>query len=445
MKKFLSIFLGGFLALGILLAPSLAGPWRNETSRVVLSKLLNNSAFKTDEQTNKVDQQIEARLAAIGSSTLPIGSLEEFKADNARGMAVLLPQTHIYPGSLAGDPINDSAEIAQKQIYSILSYLNKNNGVNFVMAEGDLYGEVSQNKISTLAEKIDLRNKFANEIARLKSEFKNNNAASQAAQANFFHRADQIIAALDRGIILEGAPYKLKAEGNSIILFGAENKATQDKSAGIVRNYIYQQDRYNQLTGAGLAAQAQFGSITLSNTSLLNSNSTLAKIYELLMSLKQNSSKLDKSDFSKMQSLAVADGQSDASNLITQAESTYNSILNLTVQSNAAASFASLPSRADNPYRSIFDPNRLKAMLGESEKQIQDVIINQRNQETAENFSQALNSKNIDVGAIEYGAGHEEGLINELNKRGISVIAITAQEVLKNQTDQQPMYSSINQ
>ena len=85
MKKFLSIFLGGFLALGILLAPSLAGPWRNETSRVVLSKLLNNSAFKTDEQTNKVDQQIEARLAAIGSSTLPIGSLEEFKADNARG------------------------------------------------------------------------------------------------------------------------------------------------------------------------------------------------------------------------------------------------------------------------------------------------------------------------------------------------------------------------
>jgi nucleoside-diphosphate-sugar epimerase len=48
-----------------------------------------------------------------------------------------------------------------------------------------------------------------------------------------------------------------------------------------------------------------------------------------------------------------------------------------------------------------------------------------------ENFADAMKEKGIKAGVLQFGAGHKDGLIKELNKRGISVIVITPLELAK--------------
>ncbi len=71
----------------------------------------------------------------------------------------------------------------------------------------------------------------------------------------------------------------------------------------------------------------------------------------------------------------------------------------------------------------------LKEKIKQNEKKIQEVIIDKRNKETAENFSQALKKYDQNAGILEFGAGHEAGLIKEFNKIGIDVIVVTTNEV----------------
>ncbi|MEK7097573.1 MAG: hypothetical protein AAB906_01880, partial [Patescibacteria group bacterium] len=48
-------------------------------------------------------------------------------------------------------------------------------------------------------------------------------------------------------IILQGAPYKLKAEGADLTFYGAEVESTREEGKVIVRDYIYLNDRINNL------------------------------------------------------------------------------------------------------------------------------------------------------------------------------------------------------
>lgn len=71
----------------------------------------------------------------------------------------------------------------------------------------------------------------------------------------------------------------------------------------------------------------------------------------------------------------------------------------------------------------------LKEKMKKNEEKIQDVIIDKRNKETAENFAQALKKYDENAGILEFGAGHEAGLIKEFNRLGIDVIVIKTTEV----------------
>lgn len=257
-------------------------------------------------------------------SSLPVASTYASNVDNPKGTAILIPQIHRYPGSNVTDPLNDNAESAQKEAYQIMSYLTQNDNINLIMAEGDLYGPVSQEKINNLAQEINLRNLLA--------------------QFNF----TSLVNLLDRDIFLAGAPYILKAKNNDINLYGGETESVYNESANIVRNYVYLTDRKTQLENG-----------------IRTTTSPLA--------LKSNTS---------------------------------------------------LPSRENNPYESINSVSQIDSLIQQSENQIQNVVVDERNKEAAKNFAKALQENKETTGIIQFGEGHEEGLVKELNNAGISVIVI---------------------
>jgi len=86
--------------------------------------------------------------------------------------------------------------ILQNQIYDIISQVNKKLKINFVMTEGDLYGEVPDEKIQTFADQISNRKKLVQQKNNLKNADENSRLSKQLNNS---------IKKIDREIILKGA------------------------------------------------------------------------------------------------------------------------------------------------------------------------------------------------------------------------------------------------
>jgi pheromone shutdown protein TraB len=86
-------------------------------------------------------------------------------------------------------------------------------------------------------------------------------------------------------------------------------------------------------------------------------------------------------------------------------------------------------SRANNPYRKISDKQVLQERLAEVERHLEEVVVDQRNQEVAVNAAQIMKDQDKSFAVVQFGAGHATGLVEELNKQGITVITVTPQEV----------------
>ncbi|MFH0892503.1 MAG: hypothetical protein V1867_07030 [Candidatus Falkowbacteria bacterium] len=475
MKKNILLALGAFVVIGLLFAPLLdffydLGGFAKADPRPFTVEGL----FAGRNGGEKEIFPVTVATSAEAYGDLPVGEVSVHEIADPKGTVVLIPQNHQYPGSAASDPKNDSAEKTQAQIYDILKRLHEENGIDFIMTEGDLNGDVPAEKLAALAEKIDLRDEFAARIEKLRAE-----AAGKldpGAEKDLLAKAEKLIASLDREIILKGAPYKLKAEGVDLKLVGSENEETREECADIVRNYIYQQDQLKTcnglatgndpspaLTGNGTSAaareklqalknklktlndlplaerlkalQAEFKSKDLSFmiasedlNGLTGGNSLLEKIRQI-KTLSAGQVSLDK-EFGELLTAAKARGEKALADKLTAAKEAYQKIENLKSEKQVALTSSS-PSRSDNPYKTITDPVKLQTMIKESESKIQTVVIDQRNRETAVNFVSALEAAGEKIGILQFGAGHEDGLIKELNSQGLNVIVIKADEVLR--------------
>lgn len=424
MRKNILFFTGSIAALSILaILPFKMGKVSNanEQKKNPLAVRKNLSPSQTFLSSNYAALSDKNTYAG-----LPVAEVDEYKTADAWGTVIYIPQTHRNPGSDPDDPSNDTAELAQQQMYRIISFLNEKQGINLLMAEGDLYGKVPEDKISYLSKKIRSRNRFVQEIEAIKIELKDQKASAEI-QDQFAASAKKYIASLDREMILQGAPYKLKAEGSDMTLYGAENKATQDESTVIVRNYIYQQDKRDQLAGAGSPQVAQ------------NKNTRdpgLSNAYALLMSLRGGSNNSIGSDLASLETLSKNSGTDKLTGLIQSGILTYQEIKNLKNENVVPES--NVPSRQDNPYAGIKDPDKIKSLIKDSENKIQAVVIDRRNQETAANLASALKTNNKDIAMIQFGAGHEDGLVKELNKQGLNVVVVTPDEVINRTAEKKP-------
>jgi len=447
---------------------------------------INNNISQSD--LNRLDSlfvspgtesDIPAGLAAINIGqddysymydNLPVGDITVHDADNAWGTVIYLPQNHRYPGTAVSDDVNDSAELTQQEIHSILSYLYDQTGISFMMAEGELYGPVAQEEIDTLARKIELRDTLKTEINGIQQAASEGQLDANLV-AGLSDQADKAIAALDREIYLRGALHMFKAEqGGQVTLYGTENSDTLADCTTIVRNYIYEQDQLAQCntasggsTGSGLALNSINGSLAEKVSALKSRLQSLGgngavlgqlnnffytedqepqlgglmdmnNIGSLLSLFNQDPLQSLSATLGTLETVAQSGSNSDLAAKLSAAADTCQSLIEVHTEEQApAATTASAPSRQDNPYSNITDTDKLENMISDSEQEIQDKVIDQRNREAADNFARALKEQNQTAGFLEFGAGHEDGLIPELNKQGLTVIEIQSKEVVRRQ------------
>ncbi len=386
-------------------------------------------------QGDILDKHTYSQLADAGEVTM-------HPAPSSTGeVAILIPQTHKYPGTEAADSKNDSATVAQGQIYNLISSLAQDKGIRLVMVEGELEGTVSQAKIDSLAEKMRLRNELESKMAEI--------AASDNLADGLSASAEKLVRSVDREVILAGAPLKLKAEGMPLSLFGSEDKSLMSRSAEIVRQTVYLNDRLSALKGA-----SGFGTLAASPTSieailsnLVPSGKTGGDMrQQLLRRLQSYRGGLD-SSFS-LDILNLLGGKaSPAKNLYgllqaAQAKAAGNPELSQDIReasklcqeldsTNAKSrpTVSGMPSRQDNPYRNVTSINRIRQMMSENEQELKRVVVDQRNAEAADAFVRMLDSQGQSAGIITFGSEHKDGLVKELNDRGVSVVSIVPKEV----------------
>jgi len=380
-----------------------------------LPSILNLKVVLNDAegQTYSSEEKTEEDLSSIIDNLSSAGGIENFKVKSSEATAILIPQTHRYPGSGSSESVNDSAQTAQEQIYEIVSFLFQEAGVGFVMMEGEIYGDIPEEKIKNLSQKIRAKEEFSNHVEKLKPLLENENINPLVVK-NFIESSNAFMAEKDREIILEGASYVLKAEGKELTIFGSENKETLQKCTEVVRNYIYLQDRKEQLTSS--------------------ENLSMASLYRLLS---LNSGYYKNTPEEKVsEDISMIAGSCHDPKVIDELNRTktaFNDLIRPGETDKTSSSY--LPKRQDNPYSDIDSVSKINTLMAQSEEEINDWVVETRNREVADNFLKALEEKGLKSGIIQFGAGHKQGLVEELNKRNISVIVITPKEVQEKEND----------
>jgi len=486
-KNLILITVGAFVVMAITVfafAPLLAhynpSPDRSRVKDNTLNKTTDtaNSDPVYAVQGNQDRGGYFVQLSGVDQmSELPVGSVTLHKVEDAKAGAVLIPQNHKYPGSDTDDPRNDSAEVTQKEIYQILEKLHNKYGLDLVVNEGELKGPVPEGKgkVQKVEKLLQAKEKIASNVQKLKKAA-NQGKISESAFEQVSSRSRKVLDRIDRRIALTGAPYILAAKKDEVDIYGAENQATRQKCKKIVRDYIYQKDalagsqagsgltgvpagaaelkdKLKKLKGSQGSGQELLGgqSADFSALSLLD---TLRKLRQggATPDLKGRSSALARllggssnarteliNDLKRIKAAAKAHDK----NHVRQAVG--NMIEALEDLSEIADSAGqdkngrqdSAPSRSDNPYDHINNPEKLKSLMEKTEDQINKYVKDRRNKEAAQYFVNALEKENKKVGVIQFGAGHEKGLVEELNQRGVSVMVIKSDEVLRREQVQE--------
>lgn len=375
--------------------------------------------FDISAQLDSIDSASDYEsLSSIGNledSGLPIAGIKKYEVENASGTAIFIPQIHKNPGSESRDKSNDAAEVTQGQIYEITELLNDKYGIDLVVVEGELNGLLSADKFIQIAKKVKERNFLALHLGKLK-DMLSKKSLDPKLENRLVQSLSQTIKDIDREIILQGAPYKLKAEGKNLTFYGTEVESTREEGKVIVRDYIYLNDRIQSLENTQVSRTSQTQGLFPAN------------VLDLLKNFSSKRSNTISRDMDSLKSLAE---EEDDKQLITTLEDLAQDLTDLKSGSKTVASASQSPAREDNPYKSETNLNKLKELLKDTEKKIEKTVINQRNREAAESFAEALSATKEKTGILQFGAGHEKGLIEELNKQGISVIVITPDKVAK--------------
>lgn len=363
--------------------------------------------------SSKITTSINPNYSGLSDFNDPnVGKIETYSVQNASGTVILIPQQHQTPGSDAADKLNDLAEITQKQIYGILSELKTKFNLSFVMAEGDLYGPVPEQKMSYLSNLLQIHDQLLNQLGKLTTSTANNRQETKQISSDL----QSYVHSIDRELTLSGAPYRLKAEGVPLTIYGIENQTTMNESADAVRDYVYLQDRLGQLA------------INQNENHLLSLEQAYLALFPTL------------SPAEKLANDLYALGHTSLTASSRNTIETVNQILKNTInlkQSYTVMNSSSAPSRSDNPYKNIYSQKKINDLLKKADEKIQKLIIDRRNEEIAQNVKETIMKNNLPTVILQLGAGHETGIVKDLNNKGLSVVVITPAAIAKSPSKDQ--------
>lgn len=331
---------------------------------------------------------------------LPVHDVKTYTTEQAVGTIIFLPQYHQLPGSTVDHPRNDKAERLQKELHAVIERIVEETPVRTIAVEGELVGPVATSEKEEVAALLKLQR----ELQEVRSEIARVDSGQSAA---LLKQADELAATIARHIYLKGAPQVVWAEGRDVRLVGTEDSATREQSSTIVRNHIYLEDRLAQLNSKPLARAPRK---TTANLNALSRNQLLQK---LLLNA----------------TIAPTAASTLTDPRLTESQTAITRIANELKTMNRASSAKNGPSRADNPYQKETNTAKLRTMLQASEANINTVIIDQRNRDTVQSLRNTLQQNNEQTIMLQFGAGHQESIIEEMRRNNLNVIVIEVDEL----------------
>lgn len=349
-----------------------------------------------------------------------VGHVRVVDAEHPTKTVVYIPQIHRSPGTAIGDSVNDSALRAQREIYAIEKKLISDGLSPVVMTEGELFGPVDEAHTSDVLAYMAAGQSFRSVADRLSDTIAEKGSLAPTIEQAVLADLTTLSESAERASYLAGAAHRLKAENEAFMLYGAENQETLEKSANIVRKFVYINDRLGSTDYRG-------------GRNFLSERLTLPP--QIIQALRARAA-VGKSGgdagvhIADLEDRARGAGRSDVVTITREAATALGELQALNAPKPTKVTSAG-PKRADNPYADISDATELRNIQAEIEKEMQATVVEQRNSETAENMLTALEAAGAEIGVIQFGGAHEEGLVDELVKRDMSVIVVVPRESLK--------------
>lgn len=384
-------------------------------------------------------QQIADTLTA--KTDLPIASVEIASDADDQGVVVFLPQYHRYPGSKVEDKRNDPGFAAQQELYAILKQTVEDAGIDTVFVEGEYVGAVADTNRDELSQRIVDLKTFEGQLAQAKTVL--GPYMSPEDLERLLAQAEATADHARRGIVLEGGPEKLWAEGADIVLYGTENAETREASAELVRQHVYLQDRMRQMTKTG----SRYGSasqlfelfsddlrtvllqrlLSRQDTPGVSSSDQLHQLLTRLGYGAQESSPAQALSMLEEVKAGLPADSAEAGVFVETFKGSWEALLHEPRVNSGTTS--KIPARTDNPYQHIEDKDELRRLMQDNERQIEEVVVERRNGETAETVAQTMRDQGEEVVVLQFGAGHEDGLVQALRAQNLSVVTVTPQVV----------------
>lgn len=408
---------GALLIAALLFPPQVSAPAEPPSAPA-----LRSAQAVTSEEV--LDASVLADALRTDAS-LPVAEVEVLAADSERGVAIFLPQTHIRPGTDPFDPVNDTALAVQREHRAIINNVTDIHGVGIALVEGALVDEPLGDEVARLRTATEQTATLNGHIESLAARLEEKDASSAAAvRAGMQAFARDI----ERVTLLKGAPYVAAAENDALQLAGAENPATKEASGEILRRYVYQEDRLAQLR-SGIATADPAAVLKQQLLAELQRTLRAENLAAIPLAGSAGNRKAG-SLVTTLKEARQAAAQSGDEALQTELAAAIDEAKSIAaLLAPPAALTAAAPNRADNPYSGVTDPTELQRLMEETEEDIQAVIIDQRNRETADAFVAALAEQGETAGILQFGLGHTDELARELQARGITVIIVRSDTV----------------
>jgi hypothetical protein len=377
------------------------------------------------------------KLADLNSEAnfqnLPVSDVEVSQAEKSEGRVILIPQTHRSPGKSKNSEANDRPLKAQKEIFQILEEIDNKSNLETVMVEGKIEGKIPKEQIKSVTKLNRLRNSLATNKTKLKREMKE----SDISQPALVNKMNSTIKSMDRELYLVGAPYVLSAESESVTPVGIEDKKVKQKSAKIVKNYLYQKKRMQQLKLSGGNQGGVLAKLLARRSQNGSSQDLLERMKNMFIVADQSNGGVSNPK-NRSSSLLIKNLKQKASNannieltqVISDIEQTYREIDRFKQERELVSkeeSSSGLGYR--NKYQNENSLSQLKREHQRTKQKIQSVVVEERNKVVAENVADRIKKKDSRAGVLVFGVGHKQGLVNQLNKQNLDVVTVMVDSV----------------
>lgn len=372
------------------------------------------------QQTSEAD--VDAVWEQDFFSGLPVADVNRHQTNDSRGTVVLIPQYHQTPDAISEPGANRRAARTQQETVPIINHL-MTAGVETVFVEGEPEHQTATTRdVGYATELTKLSDRFEDNLDRFRSELDENAPASVVERVS--EHGNEALTRTERKVQLMGAPLAIKARGSNLTVIGTENEALLEESRHLIQHRYFLRDRLARVTPAN-AVQTN-----ASTTSDGADASSTRKLISLLEESEESSSFPHL--LSRLENDPAVSGNDSRKRIIQQLRRQWT-LLQMPQPAEPASAdspdSAELPDRDNNPYSHITDPAKLRNLKEQNEQQLQNVVVDERDQHTAEVVTSSMEKRDLSVAMLQFGAGHTEGLTQQLRHHGFSVVVVTPDTV----------------